>query len=150
MSFTMSFAMQCVFMGLNVTMIVAVIVLIIVHLDRKFFTPTAYSKCLMCQPINHSRYHCFWTLVHLIHCCHELLPRIRFHVFSRSSESKAHFSRRISDAIEEMDSTYFLSLFNQRWLSVQLNAVGYFMFFVAGILVVTFRFLSPRATQSFL
>lgn len=43
-----------------------------------------------------------------------------------------------------MDGTYFLTLANQRWLSVRLNAVGTAMVFVTGILVVMSRFsVSP-------
>lgn len=81
---------------------------------------------------------------------------LRSHVFSRFSESisgvasirayglQDHFSRSISDAIDEMDSAYFLTFSNQRWLSVRLDAVGYIMVFVTGILVVTSRFnVSP-------
>jgi ATP-binding cassette, subfamily C (CFTR/MRP), member 1 len=81
---------------------------------------------------------------------------LRSHVFSRFSESisgvasirayglQDHFSRRISDAIDEMDSAYFLTFSNQRWLSVRLDAVGYLMVLVTGILVVTSRFdVSP-------
>lgn len=81
---------------------------------------------------------------------------LRSHVFSRFSESisgvasirayglQDHFSRSISDAIDEMDSAYFLTFSNQRWLSVRLDAVGYVMVFVTGILVVTSRFnVSP-------
>ena len=59
---------------------------------------------------------------------------LRSHVFSRFSESisgvasirayglQDHFSRGISEAIDEMDSAYFLTFSNQRWLSVRLDA----------------------------
>jgi ABC-type multidrug transport system fused ATPase/permease subunit len=81
---------------------------------------------------------------------------LRSHVFSRFGEAisgvacirayglQEQFSRSISEAIDEMDSAYFLTYSNQRWLSVRLDAVGYVMVFVTGILVVTSRFnVSP-------
>ncbi|KAI1971112.1 ATP-binding cassette transporter yor1 [Ophidiomyces ophidiicola] len=51
-----------------------------------------------------------------------------------------NFIRRIRSAIDNMDSAYFLTFSNQRWLSVRLDAVGCLMVFVTGILVVTSRF----------
>lgn len=39
-----------------------------------------------------------------------------------------------------MDSAYFLTFSNQRWLTVRLDAVGWLMVFVTSILVVTSRF----------
>ncbi|EEP77403.1 hypothetical protein UREG_02252 [Uncinocarpus reesii 1704] len=51
-----------------------------------------------------------------------------------------HFIRRIRAAIDNMDSAYFLTFSNQRWLSVRLDAVGCLMVLVTGILVVTSRF----------
>lgn len=81
---------------------------------------------------------------------------LRSHVFSRFGEAisgvasirayglQQQFSHSISEAIDEMDSAYFLTFSNQRWLSVRLDAVGYVMVFVTGILVVTSRFnVSP-------
>jgi ABC-type multidrug transport system fused ATPase/permease subunit len=81
---------------------------------------------------------------------------LRSHVFSRFSEAitgiasirayglQDHFGRTISEAIDEMDSAFFLTYANQRWLSIRLDCVGYVMVFVTGILVVTSRFdVSP-------
>jgi ATP-binding cassette subfamily C (CFTR/MRP) protein 1 len=81
---------------------------------------------------------------------------LRSHVFSRFGEAisgvacirayglQTQFSRSISEAIDNMDSAYFLTFSNQRWLSIRLDAVGYLMVFVTGILVVTSRFdVSP-------
>lgn len=57
---------------------------------------------------------------------------------------QAHFLRRLSAALDNMDSAYFLTFANQRWLSVRLDAIGIFLVFVTGILVVTSRFnVSP-------
>lgn len=53
---------------------------------------------------------------------------------------EAHFTKRIQAAIDNMDSAYFLTYSNQRWLNVRLDAVGWLMIFVTGILVVTSRF----------
>ncbi|KAL1964629.1 hypothetical protein VTN77DRAFT_6803 [Rasamsonia byssochlamydoides] len=81
---------------------------------------------------------------------------LRSHVFARFGEAisgvacirayglQKQFSRSICEAIDNMDSAYFLTFSNQRWLSVRLDAVGYIMVFVTGILVVTSRFdVSP-------
>lgn len=81
---------------------------------------------------------------------------LRSHVFSRFSEAisgvacirayglQKQFSRSIAEAIDDMDGAYFLTFSNQRWLSIRLDAVGYVMVFVTGILVVTSRFdVSP-------
>lgn len=47
-------------------------------------------------------------------------------------------------AIDEMDSAYFLTFSNQRWLSVRLDVIGNLLVFTTGILVVTSRFdISP-------
>ncbi|TGO66904.1 hypothetical protein BOTNAR_0052g00410 [Botryotinia narcissicola] len=51
--------------------------------------------------------------------------------------------RFISDlrkAIDEMDSAYFLTFSNQRWLSTRLDIIGNLLVFVTGILVITSRF----------
>lgn len=48
--------------------------------------------------------------------------------------------RDLRAAIDEMDSAYFLTFSNQRWLSVRLDAIGNILVFVTGILVVTSRF----------
>ncbi|KAM5465546.1 ATP-binding cassette transporter yor1 [Microsporum audouinii] len=51
-----------------------------------------------------------------------------------------YFTRRLQRAVDNMDSAYFLTFSNQRWLTVRLDAVGWLMIFVTSILVVTSRF----------
>ncbi|KAK8168087.1 ABC multidrug transporter-like protein [Phyllosticta citrichinensis] len=81
---------------------------------------------------------------------------LRSTVFSRFSEAvngvasirayglQAQFSKSIRDAIDDMDSAYFLTFSNQRWLSIRLDAIGCVLVFVTGLLVVTSRFnVSP-------
>ena len=51
-----------------------------------------------------------------------------------------HFITRLRKSIDNMDSAYFLTFSNQRWLSIRLDAVGALMILVLGILVVTSRF----------
>lgn len=77
---------------------------------------------------------------------------LRSTVFARFSEAVAgtptirayglhdQFSKSIKDAIDDMDSAYYLSFSNQRWLSVRLDSIGNLLVFVTGILVVTGRF----------
>ncbi|KAF2200754.1 ABC multidrug transporter-like protein [Delitschia confertaspora ATCC 74209] len=50
------------------------------------------------------------------------------------------FSRYVRDAIDDMDSAYYLTFANQRWLSVRLDVIGILLVFTTGILVVTSRF----------
>lgn len=57
---------------------------------------------------------------------------------------KDHFIRDLRKAIDDMDSAYFLTYSNQRWLSVRLDMIGNLLVFTTGILVVTSRFsVSP-------
>ncbi|KAI5307223.1 hypothetical protein KEM56_002596 [Ascosphaera pollenicola] len=57
------------------------------------------------------------------------------------------FVNRLRASLDDMDSAYFLTFANQRWLSVRLDAVGNLMVFVTGILVVTSRFdVSPSTS----
>jgi ATP-binding cassette subfamily C (CFTR/MRP) protein 1 len=50
----------------------------------------------------------------------------------------------IRKAIDEMNSAYFLTFSNQRWLSLRLDTIGNMLVFTTGILVVTSRFnVSP-------
>ena len=44
------------------------------------------------------------------------------------------------NAIDQMDSAYFLTYANQRWLSLRLDCIGNLLVFTVGILVVTSRF----------
>lgn len=77
---------------------------------------------------------------------------LRSVVFSRFSEAvvgvstirayglQDQFARQVRDAVDVMDSAYFLTFANQRWLSTRLDAIGNVLVFVVGILVVTSRF----------
>ncbi|KAH8809406.1 ABC multidrug transporter-like protein [Xylogone sp. PMI_703] len=77
---------------------------------------------------------------------------LRSHVFAKFSEGlsgtasirayglKDRFIRDLRDAIDNMDSAYFLTFANQRWLSTRLDIIGNLLVFVTGILVVTSRF----------
>ncbi|KAL8909151.1 MAG: hypothetical protein Q9171_005156 [Xanthocarpia ochracea] len=54
------------------------------------------------------------------------------------------FVRGIRDEVDSMNSTYYLTFANQRWLSVRLDTIGNLLVFTTGILVVTSRFdVSP-------
>ncbi|KAI1438241.1 ABC transporter family protein [Xylaria sp. CBS 124048] len=53
------------------------------------------------------------------------------------------FVRDLMDAIDEMNSAYYLTFANQRWLSMRLDLVGNLLVFTTGILVVTSRFSVP-------
>ncbi|EED16527.1 ABC multidrug transporter, putative [Talaromyces stipitatus ATCC 10500] len=133
--------------GLNITMITAIIILIIVYFH---YFAIAFGPLLILFLVAANYYRASARDMKRFESV------LRSHVFSRFSESisgvasirayglQDHFSRSISDAIDEMDGAYFLTFSNQRWLSVRLDAVGYVMVFVTGILVVTSRFnVSP-------
>ncbi|KAK0642289.1 ABC transporter C family member 10 [Lasiodiplodia hormozganensis] len=81
---------------------------------------------------------------------------LRSTVFSRFTEAvsgvatvrayglQSRFSKSIREAVDDMDSAYYLTFSNQRWLSTRLDAIGNMLVFVTGILVVTQRFdVSP-------
>lgn len=53
---------------------------------------------------------------------------------------QTRFVADLRKAIDEMDSAYFLTYSNQRWLSVRLDMIGNALVFTVGILVVTSRF----------
>ena len=77
---------------------------------------------------------------------------LRSTVFARFSESisgvasirayglQGYFTTRMRDAIDGMNSAYYLTFANQRWLSTRLDAIGNMLVFVTGMLVVTDRF----------
>ncbi|KAJ4300867.1 ATP-binding cassette transporter yor1 [Kalmusia sp. IMI 367209] len=77
---------------------------------------------------------------------------LRSTVFARFSEAvmgtptirayglEQQFSRSVRDAIDDMNSAYYLTFANQRWLSVRLDVIGILLVFTTGILVVTSRF----------
>ncbi|KAF2405484.1 ABC multidrug transporter-like protein [Trichodelitschia bisporula] len=50
------------------------------------------------------------------------------------------FAMSVRNAIDGMNSAYFLTFANQRWLSVRLDVIGNCLVFTVGILVVTSRF----------
>ncbi|KAF3005742.1 hypothetical protein E8E13_006603 [Curvularia kusanoi] len=50
------------------------------------------------------------------------------------------FSRTVREALDDMNSAYYLTFANQRWLSTRLDVVGILLVFTTGILVVTSRF----------
>ncbi|KAI9884586.1 MAG: hypothetical protein M1823_003635 [Watsoniomyces obsoletus] len=57
---------------------------------------------------------------------------------------QSRFIHAIRDAVDDMDSAYYLTISNQRWLSVRLDTVGNLLVFTTAILVVTSRFsVSP-------
>ncbi|KAK4104692.1 hypothetical protein N658DRAFT_521302 [Parathielavia hyrcaniae] len=53
---------------------------------------------------------------------------------------KDRFIADLRKAIDDVDSAYFLTYSNQRWLSVRLDMIGNLLVFTTGILVVTSRF----------
>ena len=53
---------------------------------------------------------------------------------------QARFRKSIRDAVDDMDSAYFLTFANQRWLSTRLDLIGNCLVFILGMLVVTSRF----------
>lgn len=81
---------------------------------------------------------------------------LRSVVFARFSEAisgtacirayglQERFTASIRDSVNMMDSAYFLTFSNQRWLSVRLDCIGNLLVFTTGVLVVTSRFnVSP-------
>lgn len=83
---------------------------------------------------------------------------LRSTVFARFSESisgvasirayglQNYFTNRLRESIDDMDSAYYLTFANQRWLSVRLDLIGNLLVFTTGILVVTDRFNVPPST----
>ena len=81
---------------------------------------------------------------------------LRSGVFARFSEAVSgtssirayglqdHFTVGLKREVDQMNSAYYLTFSNQRWLSVRLDAIGNLLVFTTGILVVTSRFnVSP-------
>ncbi|KAI9845483.1 MAG: hypothetical protein M1837_004821 [Sclerophora amabilis] len=55
-----------------------------------------------------------------------------------------NFVKTLRSALDDMDSAYFLTFSNQRWLSVRLDLIGNLLVLTTGVLVVTSRFdVSP-------
>jgi ATP-binding cassette subfamily C (CFTR/MRP) protein 1 len=77
---------------------------------------------------------------------------LRSHVFARFGEAvmgtatirayglQDQFARSVRESVDDMNSAYYLTFANQRWLSVRLDLVGILLVFTTGILVVTSRF----------
>ncbi|OJJ45116.1 hypothetical protein ASPZODRAFT_153404 [Penicilliopsis zonata CBS 506.65] len=62
----------------------------------------------------------------------------------RAYGMQARFSGTLTDAIDTMDSAYYLTFGNQRWLGVRIDGIGVVFLIVTGMLVVTDRFtVSP-------
>ncbi|KAK7911015.1 hypothetical protein PG985_013496 [Apiospora marii] len=53
---------------------------------------------------------------------------------------KDKFVAELRQSIDEMNSAYYLTFSNQRWLSMRLDTIGNLLVFTTGILVVTARF----------
>ena len=53
------------------------------------------------------------------------------------------FTADLRRVLDDMNSAYYLTFSNQRWLSLRLDAIGNILVFVTGILVVTSRFSVP-------
>jgi ATP-binding cassette, subfamily C (CFTR/MRP), member 1 len=77
---------------------------------------------------------------------------LRSSVFARFSESisgtasirayglQKYFTNRVREAIDDMNSAYYLTFANQRWLAVRLDMIGNLLVLTVAILVVTDRF----------
>ncbi|OIW29128.1 ABC multidrug transporter, partial [Coniochaeta ligniaria NRRL 30616] len=83
---------------------------------------------------------------------------LRSHLYAKFSEAlsgistikaygvESRFSNAIDDAVDDMNSAYFLTFANQRWLSVRLDMIGSMLVLVAGVLVATSRLSLPAST----
>ncbi|ETN38990.1 uncharacterized protein HMPREF1541_07032 [Cyphellophora europaea CBS 101466] len=77
---------------------------------------------------------------------------LRSSVFARFSESisgvasirayglQQYFTLRVREALDDMNSAYYLTFANQRWLAVRLDFIGNLLVLTVAILVVTDRF----------
>ncbi|KAL8872715.1 MAG: hypothetical protein Q9174_001702 [Haloplaca sp. 1 TL-2023] len=77
---------------------------------------------------------------------------LRSGVFSRFGEAisgvasirayglQTRFVQGLREAVDQMNSAYYLTFSNQRWLAVRLDTIGNLLVFTTGILVVTSRF----------
>lgn len=81
---------------------------------------------------------------------------LRSDVFARFSEGVSgtssiraygvqnQFVKALQLSVDEMNSAYYLTFSNQRWLSIRLDSIGNLLVFTTGILVITSRFnVSP-------
>ncbi|EPQ67747.1 Bgt-4752 [Blumeria graminis f. sp. tritici] len=77
---------------------------------------------------------------------------LRSHVFAKFSEglsgiaciraygTQTQFFEGLQASIDNMNSAYYLTFANQRWLSTRLDIIGNFLILVAGALIVSSRF----------
>lgn len=57
---------------------------------------------------------------------------------------KDRFTEALRKSIDDMNSAYYITFSNQRWLSIRLDLIGNLLVFTTGVLVVTSRFsVSP-------
>ncbi|KAI9716185.1 MAG: hypothetical protein M1828_000411 [Chrysothrix sp. TS-e1954] len=55
----------------------------------------------------------------------------------RAYQVESHFTKTLSQAIDNMNSVYFLTYANQRWLSVRIDVVSILLVLITMLLVVT-------------
>ncbi|KAK7432766.1 ATP-binding cassette transporter yor1 [Neonectria magnoliae] len=77
---------------------------------------------------------------------------LRSHVFAKFGEGLSgtasirayglqdRFIRELRVAIDDMNSAYYITFANQRWLSIRIDVIGVLLVFTVAILVVTSRF----------
>ncbi|KAF2265600.1 hypothetical protein CC78DRAFT_181780 [Lojkania enalia] len=128
---------------LTLAMIISVFILIIVYF---YYFAVALGPLLIVFLLSAAYYRASAREVKR----HEAV--LRSVVFARFSEAvmgtptirayrlQDQFSRSVRAAIDDMNSAYYLTFANQRWLSVRLDVVGILLVFSTGILVVTSRF----------
>ena len=64
----------------------------------------------------------------------------------RAYEAEAQFTEHFKQAIDNMNSAYYLTFANQRWFSVRLDVIANILLLVTGILAVTSRFSRNPST----
>jgi ATP-binding cassette, subfamily C (CFTR/MRP), member 1 len=128
---------------LTMGMIIAVFILIIVYF---YFFAVALGPLLIMFLFSAAYYRASAREIKR----HEAV--LRSFVFAKYSEAVSgvatirayglqdQFTLSVRDAIDNMNSAYFLTFANQRWLSVRLDIIGNLLVFTVGILVVTSRF----------
>jgi len=121
----------CMTMG----MIISVFILIIVYY---YFFVVALAPLLVVFLFSASYYRASAREIKR----HEAV--LRSTVFARFSEAvngistiraygmQKHFASTIRESLDEMNSAYFLTFANQRWLSVRLDFIGNLLVFVVG------------------
>jgi ATP-binding cassette subfamily C (CFTR/MRP) protein 1 len=129
------------FFAMTMGMIVSVFILIIVYY---YYFVVALAPLLVVFVFSASYYRSSAREIKR----HESV--LRSGVFAKFSEAvngiatiraygmQKHFATNIRDALDEMNSAYFLTFANQRWLSVRLDFIGNLLVFVVGILGKSF------------